>query len=327
MVSLLQSARIQFIHCSQKFCVFPDGFTCTSEEDVCRKVFSLGSSVDPELVQGLSKLSWHMPGVERLCQDIKCIRVPQDISILSEDWESHYAHDPFLAPHWETLFEDKVISVKGKEYALYRGNVRVDGHISVPLALTDRVLRAQHSYAHPGVQKTLEMFKRRYISGHTDADLREKTSAVLGSCVVCKTCKPRQGLRPESCHSFSIPEYSFSSVAMDFCDMGKRMPLKFGVSHATISLFLVCRLTGYTMVIPCSKNITAPQLAELYLERVLELIGLPNEIFSDHDHLITADFFTNLCDLNGVQQKQSPVHRPRSNGRAERAIQVIPDIL
>ena len=99
MVSLLQGARIQSIQCSQKCCVFPDGFTCTSQEDECRKVFSLGSSVDPGLVQRLSQLSWHMPGVERLCQDMKSIRVPPDISILSEDCESHYADDQFLAPH------------------------------------------------------------------------------------------------------------------------------------------------------------------------------------------------------------------------------------
>ena len=112
MVSLLQSARIQSIQCSQKFCVFPDGLTCTPHEDVCRKVFSVESSVDPELVQGLLKSSWHMPGVERLCQDNKSIRVPPDISILSEDWESHYADDPFLAPHWETQCEDKLRQLK-----------------------------------------------------------------------------------------------------------------------------------------------------------------------------------------------------------------------
>ena len=210
---------------------------------------------------------------------------------------------------------------------MYRGKVRVDGHIYVPFALTDRVIRVQHSFAHPGVQKTLEMFKRRYISGHTDADLRENISAVLGSCVVCKTCKPRRGLQPESCHSFPIPEYPFCSVAMDFCDMGQENAIEIrGVTYDNL-VVVVCRLTGYTMAIPCSKNITASQLAELYLERRVGLMGLPNEIFSDHDHLITADFFTTLCDLSAVQQRQSPVYRPRHNGRAERAVQVILDIL
>ena len=99
-----------------------------------------------------------------------------------------------------------------------------------------------------------------------------------------------------------------------------------GVTYDYLSV-VVCRLTGYTMAIPCSRTINAPQLAELYLERVVALMGLPNKRFSDHDHLITADLFMTLCDLSGVQQKQSPIYRPRSNGRAERAVQLVLDIL
>ena len=232
-----------------------------------------------------------------------------------------------MADHWDGLNRDKAISEAGKDYALYQGKVRVDGRIYVPLDLTDQVLRAQHSYAHPGVQKTLEMFRRRYVSGHTDADLGAKISAMIGSCAVCKMCKARGGLRPESCHSFPIPQYPFSSVSMDFCDMGQENATENrGVTYDYL-LATVYRLTGYTMAIPCSRTITAPQLAELYLERVVGLMGLPNENFSDHDHLMTANFFMTLCDLSGVQQKQSPIYRPRSNGRAETAVQVVLDIL
>ena len=57
------------------------------------------------------------------------------------------------------------------------------------------------------------------------------------------------------------------------------------------------------------------------------VMGLPHEICSDPDHIITKDFFTTLCELSGVQQKQSPVYRRRSNGRAERAVQVVLDSL
>ena len=170
------------------------------------------------------------------------------------------------------------------------------------------------------------MFQRRYVSGHTDADLRAKISAMIGSCVVCKTCKARRGLQPESCYSFPIPEYPFPSVSMDFCDMGQENATEIRQVTYDYLFVVVCRLTGYTMAIPCSRTITAPQLAELYLERVVWLMGLPKEIFSHHDHLITADFFMTHCDLSGVQQKQSPIYRPRSNGRAERAVQVVLDI-
>ena len=331
MASLLQSARVQAVRCVHSpFFVLPDGSVCDSSDDVCRRIFSMHFVDDPDSGQrlsdlsflhcasprypwdarGQSDLSWHNLGVEELCQDIKSIKVPPAVSILSEDWKSHYADDPFMADHCDVLNRDKGISVKGKDYALYQGKVRVHGRIYVPLALTDQALRAQHSYAHLGVRKTLEMFRRRYVSGHTDADLRAAISAMIGSCAVCKTCKARRGLQPESCHSFPIPEYPFSSVSMDFCDMGQENATEIrGVTYDYLFV-VVCQLTGYTMAIPCSRTITAPQLAELYLERVVGRMGLPDETFSDHDHLITADIFMTLCDLSGVQQKQSPIYRP-----------------
>ena len=98
MVSLFQSARVQDVQCVHSpFCVLPDGSVCDSSDDVCRRIFSMHFVNDPDLGQGLSDLSWHMPGVERLCQDITSIKVPPAISILSEDWESHYADDLFMA--------------------------------------------------------------------------------------------------------------------------------------------------------------------------------------------------------------------------------------
>ena len=110
-------------------------------------IFSVHSVNNPDLAQGLSDLYWHMPGAEQLCQDIKSTEVPPAISILSEDWESHYADCPFMVDHWDVLNRDKVTSVKDKDYVLYQGNFRVNGRIYVPSALTDQVLRA-----HPGVQ-------------------------------------------------------------------------------------------------------------------------------------------------------------------------------
>ena len=141
-----------------------------------------------------------------------------------------------------------------------------------------------------------------------------------------RTMKARKGVQPQSCHSYPIPEYPFASVAMDFCDMGSHSVESGGVTYDNLFV-VVCRLTGYVMAVPCSKTITAPQLAELYLDRVVGVMRHPHEILSDHDHIITKEFFTTLREFSGVQQKQSLVYRPRSNGRAERAVQVVLDSL
>lgn len=82
------------------------------------------------------------------------------------------------------------------------------------------------------------------------------------------------------------------------------------------------------MALPClKKGLTAQKLAKLYLERCVALMGLPNEVLSDNDHLITSFFFRTLFEMSGVEQHSSVVYRPRGNGRAETAVKSVIEML
>ena len=45
--------------------------------------------------------------------------------------------------------------------------------------------------------------------------------------------------------------------------------------------------------------------------------------FSDNDKIIDVSFFSTFCKLSGIGEYRSPVYRARSDGRAERAVQVV----
>jgi len=93
-------------------------------------------------------------------------------------------------------------------------------------------------------------------------------------------------------------------------------------------LVIVCRLSGYIVALPCEKaGLSAISLAKLFLERCVCFMGLPNEIVSDQDHLISSRFFTTLCDLCGIEQHFSIIYRPKGNGRAEAAVRAIVGVL
>ena len=64
-------------------------------------------------------------------------------------------------------------------------------------------------------------------------------------------------------------------------------------------------------------------MAEIVLERVVQFAGLPKSIFTDHDHLINANFLSTLFSQAGIDVKNSPIYRPWSNGKAERAFQTV----
>ena len=115
-------------------------------------------------------------------------------------------------------------------------------------------------------------------------------------------------------------------MCIDLCDLSSRPCTANKWTHDYV-LVVVCRLTGYIVAVPCSKTLDAQALADMYLERVVPIMGLPQEIFSNQDHLVTAEFFKELCSLSGIAMKQSTIKRPQSNGRAERAVQVVVESL
>ena len=185
-----------------------------------------------------------------------------------------------------------------------------------------KVCKATHAFAHPGVDKTVEMLDRRYKFTVPKRQWSDVVSAVVEGCPVCQAAKHRQGTQPESNQPYPIPEYPFSSVCIDFCDLTPD-PCTHRNTEYDYVLIVVRRLTGYFIAVRCQKTLTSEELAKIFLERVVQFAGLPQTIFTDHDHLINAKFFSTLCSQAGIDVKNSPIYRPRSNGRAERAVQTV----
>ena len=109
-------------------------------------------------------------------------------------------------------------------------------------------------------------------------------------------------------------------MCIDFCDLTSD-PCTHRNTEYDYVLIVVCWLTGYVIAVPCQKILTSEEWAEIFLQRVVQFAGLPQTIFTDHDHLINANFFSTLCSQAGIDVKNSPIHRPRSNGSAERAVE------
>ena len=110
-------------------------------------------------------------------------------------------------------------------------------------------------------------------------------------------------------------------MSIDFVDL----PL---TEHNTVKhdycMVVVCRLSGYVLAIPTTKSgLDSHKAAELFLERVVFFMGLPARIFADNQSIITSNFTTQLCSLSGIEQHQSVIYYPSSNGRAEAAVKSV----
>ena len=126
---------------------------------------------------------------------------------------------------------------------------------------------------------------------------------------------------PKGVDFFPIPGDIFQSLCIDFLEL----PPSDGKNYIMV---VVCRLSGYIVAIPCSKDgLTSEETAKLFLEHCVHFMGLPCEIVSECDTRLTSQWFLTLCTLLGIEQHIAIIYRPKGNGRAEAAVRAVVQML
>ena len=91
------------------------------------------------------------------------VKIPPACRILYSNWHEHYAKDAYYKHRYraacaEPTKEGYVVQDPSSD----RPFLRHQGKICVPDCIVDDVLRSVHSFAHPGLSKSRELFERRY---------------------------------------------------------------------------------------------------------------------------------------------------------------------
>ena len=90
---------------------------------------------------------------------------------------------------------------------------------------------------------------------------------------------------------------------------------------------IVDRLTKSTHFLPVSNDEPLDKLAQLYVEEIVRLPGVPISVVSDRDPRFTSRFWSSLQDAMGTQLHFSTTFLPQSDGQSERTIQTLEDML
>jgi hypothetical protein len=90
---------------------------------------------------------------------------------------------------------------------------------------------------------------------------------------------------------------------------------------------VVDRLTKFIILTPCSKTVTAPQLAKLFVKNVYKRFGMPTSIVSDRDPRFTSHFWKAFMTLLGTDLNMSTAYHPQTDGQTERANRTFEDML
>ncbi|GAU51866.1 hypothetical protein TSUD_416500 [Trifolium subterraneum] len=119
-----------------------------------------------------------------------------------------------------------------------------------------------------------------------------------------------------------IPEWKWDSIAMDFVG-----GLPKTAKGNEVIWVVVDRLTKPAHFIAIKIGTLVPKLAEIYVEQIIRLHGIPSSIVSDRDPKFTSRFWESLQEALGTKLRLSSAYHPQTDGQSERTIQSLEDLL
>jgi hypothetical protein len=151
------------------------------------------------------------------------------------------------------------------------------GRIFVPniKELKDKILREAHESAysiHPEGNKMYHDLKATYWWYGMKRDVAEYVTL----CDTCQRVKAEHQRPAGLLQPLQVPEWKWEEVAIDFI-----VGLSRTQSGYDSIWVIVDRLTNVAHFIPVKTTYSGPQLAELYMSRIVCLHGVPKKIVSD----------------------------------------------
>ena len=150
---------------------------------------------------------------------------------------------------------------------------------------------------------------------------RDVTEYVF-KCLKCQQVKVEHQVPTGMLNPLPIPQWKWDNITMDFVSSFPLTQQK----HDSVWV-IVDKLTKSAHFISVMMDYYMDRLAELYVKEIVRLHGVPLSIVSDRDPRSTSRFWKELQLALGNRMSFSTAFHPQTDGRSERLIQVLEDML
>ena len=203
------------------------------------------------------------------------------------------------------------------------GALVIGSRLCVPAIeeLKRQILEEAHSSAHamhPGSTKMYRTLKKYYWwSG-----MKREVAEYVSKCFICQQVKAERQKPSGLLQPLPIPKWKWERITMDFVfKLPPRVQRHDGI------WVVVDRLTKSTHFIPIREKFSPQKLAELFMNHIVSLHGVPVSIISDRDPRFTSRFWKRLMKELGVKLNFSTAFHPQTDGQSEKTIQTLEDML
>nr|CAB3503810.1 unnamed protein product [Digitaria exilis] len=171
---------------------------------------------------------------------------------------------------------------------------------------------------HPGSTKMYQDLKQNFWWTR----MKREIATYVSECDTCQRVKASHLKVAGTLQPLPIPSWKWEDISMDFIVGLPRTPQ----GHDSIWV-IVDRLTKTAHFIPVNTIYAAKKYAEIYLERIVCLHGVPKTIISDRGAPFVARFWEQLQSSLGTKLIRSSAYHPQTDGQTERVNQILEDML
>jgi hypothetical protein len=142
-------------------------------------------------------------------------------------------------------------------------------------------LHATPTAEHSGFTKTYDRVKRSFFWDGMKQDICD----FVAECDVCQCNKGEIVKSSGTLQPLSIPPTIWKDISMDFITVLPKSGNKF------VIMVVVDRLSKYAHFFALQHPFTASTVAQIFMDQVFKLHGMPHSIVSDHDPTFTRKFW------------------------------------
>ncbi|WJX19257.1 hypothetical protein P8452_08970 [Trifolium repens] len=203
------------------------------------------------------------------------------------------------------------------------GVIRFRGRVCVPdiPEIKKSILEEGHRSGlsiHPGATKMYQDLKKLFWW----PKMKNEVAEFVYACLTCQKSKVEHQKPSGLLQPMFVPEWKWDSIAMDFVSGLPR------TRRGSDSIWVIVdRLTKSAHFIPLKTGTLVPKLAEIYVNQIVRLHGIPSSIVSDRDPRFTSRFWESLQEAVGTKLRMSSAYHPQTDGQSERTIQSLEDLL
>ena len=259
---------------------------------------SMMRALSPQLTDEINNL-----GVEIITQGLANMTLQSD---LFERIKEAQMRDPEMSK-----LKDDALESQESKFSISENDVLFfDGRICVPNEdeLRRQILTEAHETpysVHPGSTKMYQDLREHFWWNGMKGDVAKFVS----KCLTCQKVKAEHQRPAGELQPIEVPEWKWEQITMDFV-----VGLPKTVEGYDAIWVVVDRLTKSARFIPMKVTYSVEKLAELYVNNVVRLHGVPLSIISDRDGRFTSNFWRCVQKSLGSQLKFSTAFHPQTDG-------------